>query len=314
MLGIAAPATAAQSSGGVGIRLVPYSDKSTARDRAYLIANPDAGGTVRRVVEVSNITTETQDVALYPGAATIRDGAFIGDAADATNDLTKWTTLEDEAITLAPGETERVDVDIDIPASAAAGERYGAIWAAVSETTTSAPVSTVNRAGVRMYVNVGNGAAQPQFDIRKLTASPLDGRTDVIATVKNTGSVAVDLTGELQLTKAGITAGPYATRSATTIAPGGTDTVRLTAKTDLPAGKWKAAATLTSGSLTKTASTTITIPDSIPTQDSTPNIGVAAAGAAATAVLAAIITWLLIRRRRHAHLAHPLHNNVTSGS
>jgi hypothetical protein len=301
IFGVIAPAAASTTAmtGGVGIRLVPYSDHATARDRAYLVANPDAGSTVRRTLEVSNTTTATQDVTLYPGAASIRDGAFIGDAVGATNDLTEWTTLEDTAVTLAAGETERLDVEIGVPASAASGERYGAIWAAVNGTATSGPVSTVNRAGVRMYVNVGNGAAQPAFTIRKLTASPLDGRTDVIATVENTGSVAVDLIGELHLAKAGLTAGPYANPSATTITPGGTDIVRLTAKTALPAGKWNATATLTSGALTKTASTTITVPGIAPVKNDPHNrVVVGAVGTAAIVALVGIVAWVLLRRRQ----------------
>ncbi|PZE66393.1 peptidase [Curtobacterium sp. MCBD17_021] len=298
-LGAVTPASAStDQDGGVGVRLVPDGSRTTsAQDRAYLIANPDVGGTVRRTVEVSNTSRDVQVVTLYPGAATIRDGAFVGEAAEATNDLARWTSLAKTEIVLSPDETERVDAEIAVPRSAASGERYGAIWAAVQATSPSGSVDTVNRAGIRMYVNVGNGSARPAFEIEDLAAADHDGATGVIATVRNTGSVAVDLTGQLRLVKGGLTAGPFNTSSATTIAPGDTSTVVFTVDPDLPGGGWHATAALSSGTSSRTASATVVLPVRAVAAPAPSPIAVAAAAAGVTAALALLVT-LLVRRRR----------------
>ncbi|MBF4615950.1 hypothetical protein [Curtobacterium sp. VKM Ac-1376] len=303
-----APATAAVSAtaeasanGGVGIQLVPEAAGASGRDQAYIVARPDAGTTVSRTVEVSNTSTVTQNVSVSVGAATIRDGSFVGQNTNATNDLTKWTRLDAAEITLKPGATKQVVVDINVPATAAAGERYGAVWAAVQTPTTSAPVTTVNRVGIRMYVSVDQGAMQPDFAIRNLDTSHHNGRTRITATVENTGDLAIDLTGELRFKRSGLTAGPYAGTSVTTIAPGSTDTVRITAGAALPAGRWHTTATITNGSVTKTATAMVTVPNGNPTADAAPDntLAIWVIGSALTlAVLILVLVLVLLRKRR----------------
>jgi hypothetical protein len=304
---VAAPISAAAApAGGVGVRLIPDGSGTTERDRAYLIANPAAGDTVSRRVEISNTTGQQQTVALYPGAATIKNGAFIGATeTDAHNDLADWTTIDRTNLTLAPGTTEQVGVRIHVPAAAADGERYGAIWAAVTAPSgTRSPVNVVNRAGVRMYVSVGTGSSRSDFTIRRLTPSHNAARPHVTATIKNTGTQALDLTGRLQLRTGGISAGPYTATAPVTVAPGQTDTIRIAATAALPEGRWDATLTLTGNDRTRTATTTVTVlTPAAPTQ--MPNLGgVIALGVGLLAVIALLAVLILgLRRRAHANPA-----------
>jgi hypothetical protein len=298
---IAAPISAAAApAGGVGVRLIPNSSSATERDRAYLIANPAPGNSVTRRVEISNTTGQQQTVALYPGAATIKGGAFIGATATAAhNELADWTTLDRSELTLAPGTTEQVGVRIHVPAAAADGERYGAIWAAVTAPSgPSSPVDVVNRAGVRMYVSVGTGTSRSDFTIRRLAPSRDSVHPHVTATIKNTGTQALDLTGRLQLRKGGISAGPYAATAPITVPPGRTGTIRIATTAALPRGRWDATLALTGNDRTRTATTTVTVPPpAAPAQMPHP-IGAIALGVGLLAVIALLAVLVLSVRRR----------------
>lgn len=296
LLGVAAPATADAAPGGVGVHLVPESSAGDARERAYIIANPAPGTTVSRTVEVSNTTGSTQVVALYPGSAAIRDGQFVGDAADAAGELTSWTRVDTSQLTLRPGQVERVGVHIRVPDAVLEGERYGAIWAAVSVPDSGdSSVNVVNRAGIRMYISVGEGSARYDFTIRRVDASNGDPQQAVTATVENTGNRAIDLTGTLNLSRSGLVAGPFTTDGPTTLAPGDTDTIRITPGTDIPEGTWQAELDISGGPVTRSAETELTVPAESAT---TAGAGIATGWLVAAGIGgAAVIAALLVRAR-----------------
>ncbi|MET7564626.1 hypothetical protein ABZS95_31325 [Streptomyces sp. NPDC005479] len=89
--GAASPATNAaappQSSdagqGSVGVRLVdiPVELADDPRARHYIVDNLRPGTTVRRRIEVLNTTDSTLRVEVYPAAAIITHGSFVGQPA-----------------------------------------------------------------------------------------------------------------------------------------------------------------------------------------------------------------------------------------
>ncbi|MFE2516783.1 hypothetical protein [Streptomyces mirabilis] len=76
----------------VGIRLVdvPADLVKDPRARQYVVDSLKPGVTVKRRIEVSNKSADALHVAVYPGAADIRRGSFVGAAGSTGNELTTW--------------------------------------------------------------------------------------------------------------------------------------------------------------------------------------------------------------------------------
>lgn len=275
----AAPALAAEAPapptvspaaepGGIGLRLVdaPVEAREDPRAQVYIVDHLAPGTTIERRIEVSNTTASPADVVLYPGAADITDGSFVGAPAGNQNDLSTWTSVTPEAPQVAAGGTQMATVTIAVPADAAPGEQYGVVWAEVrSAEATGGGVTQVSRVGLRLYVSVGPGNPPAMdFTIDSLTAvRSVDGLPTVLATVHNTGGRALDLNGTLQLLDGpgGLSAGPFPATLGSTLAVGATGPVSIELDDALPAGPWQASITLKSGLVERTAEATITFPD-----------------------------------------------------
>jgi len=309
-------ATPAPAPGGIGIRLldIPASTKDDPRARTYIIDRLAPGSEIRRRIQVENNTGSAQSVRLYSGAAHIDGGSFIGDDAGARNDLTTWTTVAQPQIDLAPGVSAEVLVTIKVPADAAEGEQYGAVWAEVRSAADKGGVVQANRVGIRVYLSVGPGNGKPaDFTVTSLTpARDSAGNPQLSALVTNTGGRALDVSGELSLTggPGGLSAGPFAVQQAVTIAPGKAQNVTFTLPRELPNGPWTAQVRLKSGLLERQASAPITFPDAGPGEavapvqaDGNEWLPWIAIAAAVLIVLAVLAVALLVRRRRRLRLA-----------
>lgn len=168
--GVLAPATGASATAaqepdrpghdGVGIRLVdvPVARADDPRALAYIIDHVAPGDVIERRIEVSNGTRSPADVSVYPAAADIGDGGFVGAEGDTQNEVSSWTSVTPREPVLAARSATFVDVTIKVPSDATRGEHYGVVWA---ETTTppseEGGVTQVSRAGIRLYVSVGPG-------------------------------------------------------------------------------------------------------------------------------------------------------------
>lgn len=278
----ATPAAAAERGPavgpGLGVRLLdaPVALAKDPRARTYIIDNVAPGHSITRHLEVSNGTQQPLPITTYPDAATIDGGAFRVADGHAVNDLVTWTTADPASFTLAPGATRVVTVQINVPADASAGERYGAVLAEARPASRSGQLTLISRVGVRMYLSVGpGGAPTSNFAIDELQAQRNDAGDPVVqATVDNTGSRALDMSGTLRLTQGpdGLSAGPFPAKLGTTLAPGQTEPVTVVLDKALPAGPWHARIDLQSDLLTKAAEAVITFP----TQDGATAVPVAA--------------------------------------
>lgn len=310
----ALPATAQSSSGegqGVGIMLldVPADAQTDPRARSYIVDHVAPGAKVERRVRVKNSTDEQQSVHIYPSAARVTGESFLGEEGATANELTTWMSSEKDYVDLAPGEAADVLITIDVPEAAPEGEQYAAIWAEVrSAASAGQNVVSASRAGVRVYLSVGPGNGPPaDFTVDTLTAArDADGNPQVVATVRNTGGRALDITGSLILSSGpgGLSAGPIATEKTTTVVPGDTASVRSKLSAELPAGPWDATLTLTSGLISHEVSAEITFPDTGQTAAVPLETGgfpwlALVIGTAGMLVLAALL--VLIQRRRPSH-------------
>lgn len=273
--GASTPATtvtteaAGAPGGSIGLRLVdaPTTARDDPRARVYIVDHLNPGAVIERRIEVSNTTAETASIALYPAAASIDSGSFLGDEGRTANDLSTWTSVTPADPDIPAGGKQMATVKIAVPLDAPPGEQYGVVWAeARSAPTEGGGVTQVSRVGIRLYVSVGpGGAPAADFTIDSVIAErSADGLPVVRATVHNTGGRALDMNGTLELRDGpgGLSAGPFPASLGTTLAIGATELVTITLDDRLPAGPWDAEITLSSGLVERSAGATITFPDS----------------------------------------------------
>ena len=248
-----------------GIRLVdvPVDAADNPRAYRYIIDHLNPGTTIHRRVQIANLTPSAARITVYPDAAIIRDGSFVGDAGQTRSYLTTWITLSRHSVSLAPHARAMVTVTIQVPRTASPGNLYGVIWAQetnLGKTSKGVNIIQTNRVGIRIYLNVGPGGPPPvNFDITSIrgTRSPR-GQFMVVAQVHNTGGQAIDATGTLKLTNGpgGLSAGPYK-EPGVTLAPGQSQPITVVLNKEMPHGSWLATIDETSGITQRSAQATI---------------------------------------------------------
>ena len=307
------PAYRAADTGSIGIRLLdaPVSAGNDPRAQVYIVDHLAPGTIIHHRIEVTNTTASTAHILLYPAAASIANGSFLGAAGHTPNDLSTWTSVSPGAPDVPAGGHVTATVTISLPRDAAPGEQYGVVWAeARSAPIAGGGVIQVNRVGIRLYVSVGpGGPPAANFTIVSLTAiRAADGQPTVQASVHNTGGRALDINGSLGLSggPGGVSAGPFPAILGTTLAIGDTQLVTIALDKQLPAGPWDARITLRSGLLERSARATITFPaagaaPSVITSSNPPGwLYPAIAGLVALLLVAILVLLVVLWRRRPA--------------
>ncbi|HEV2637068.1 MAG TPA: hypothetical protein VGX23_18075 [Actinocrinis sp.] len=260
------PPTRPPSNSKFGIRLVdvPVDESQDPRAFEHIIDNLAPGTTIHRRIQLSTDYPAPLHVDVYPAAATITGGSFVGAAGHDANELSSWTSVSQDSVDLSTGGTALDTITISVPADAAPGERYAIVWAEVHETTPGS-IALVNRVGMRIYLNVGgNNPPASNFVVDSFTAQrDAKNRPEVSAMVDNTGGRALDLSGTVTLSQVNgaLTAGPYPVTLGTTLAPGQTEPVHSVLTNQLPNGPWNATIELKSGLLDEKYQARITFPN-----------------------------------------------------
>jgi hypothetical protein len=327
MAGALAPAigaSAQQSNGGVGIRLLeaPTARQDDPRARRSIVDHVKPGTSFSRKFEVSNTTSGRRLVSIYAAGADVVGGSFAPADGRTQNELSGWITVDTASADLGPGQSVQPRLTVTVPPQAPAGERYAVVWAELPPVKGASGVAVVNRVGLRVYLSVGaGGEPRTDFTIQSLTAERDAQRNPVVkATVKNTGGRALDLSGKLWLTEGPnkLAAGPFDARLGTTLAIGDTEDVTVPLDASLPAGPWHAKIELRSSTTVRTAEATISFPDAagatsaaVPAHEVTKSgntVGYVLAGVGLLVVLLlALLVLLLLRRRRsRVVVARPL--------
>ncbi|MGN6609501.1 MAG: peptidase [Jatrophihabitans sp.] len=255
----ARPAAAPRAQGRFGVRLVdvPVSEARNPRAYRYIIDYLPAGAVIHRRILIVNDESRPERFSVYPGAAHIAGGLFVGDAGATRNELTTWISVRHTAVTLAPGASAMDRVTIKVPRRATRGEHYGVIW--VQQTAKSRKkggfgITEISRVGIRVYLAVGRGGMPPtRFDIASITGRRLaSGQLVITAHVANTGGRAIDLNGSARLTDGpgNTRSGPFLAQKIVTLAPGQSSNVTFAASKSLPSGSWRARVSLASGMTT----------------------------------------------------------------
>jgi hypothetical protein len=290
----------AEPAGSIGVQLldVPLTAYDDPRARLYIIDHLHPGTTIHRRIEISNTTASNQHIVIYPAAAAISQGAFVGAAAHTPNELTTWTSVLPGASNVPSGGHAIATVTIAVPRDAPGGEQYGVVWAETrSPPPTGGGITQVSRVGIRLYLSIGpGGAPASNFTINSLTGgrSP-DGQPVVVANVHNSGGRALDMSGTMQLSAGpgGLSAGPFAANLGTTLAIGATEPITIMLDKQIPDGPWHALVTLRSGLLERSARATITFPTT-----GTPQSPYLIIAGLVILLLAGIVAALFVRRHR----------------
>jgi|TARA_R110002110_G_scaffold18932_3_gene78947 hypothetical protein len=252
-------------AGTIGLRLLdqPADTADDPRARIYIIDHLAPGTKIQRRIEVSTIGAPAQ-LYLYPAAATITNGSFLGEPDETPNDLSTWTSVTPNDIALTSNQVATATVTISVPNDAAPGEHYGVVWVQARTPTIDDRVVQINRVGIRLYLSIGSGGPPAaDFEITSLAAGKsLDGIPTVVANVTNIGGRALDISGELYLrsTSGDLQAGPYSADLGATLAIGVTEPVTIAITTELPVVPWNAEITLRSGLVERLAIAELTFP------------------------------------------------------
>ncbi|MFE7268779.1 peptidase [Streptomyces sp. NPDC057592] len=252
----------------MGIKLLeaPVERKDDPRASSYIIDHLAPGTTIHRKLEVANDSRKPLKLRMYAGRAGIHKGRFVYPPEGRGNELTDWISLEPAQLELRPNSKARVRATIRVPRRASEGERYSVIWVQHrSAPGRHANIAMVQRAGIRVYLDIGPGGELPSdFRITSLVpARDRSGLPQLRARVRNTGARAVDITGKLMLKNGpdGLAAGPFTSNQGPTLAPGDSGQITFTLGTSVPKGPWAAEVTLRSGLLEHTATGRASFPD-----------------------------------------------------
>lgn len=259
--------TSVPSSQRFGARLVdvPVSEAHNPRGLRYIIDFLHPGMVIHRRIMVISQESHKAHFTVYPDAARIKNGDFIGDAGRTRSELTNWISIAHPNVGLGPEKSVMDLVTIKVPKIATRGEHYGVIWvqqvASVRDRSGIA-VKEINRVGIRVYLAIGRGGVPPtRFSVTSITGhkSP-KGKPYLTALVRNTGGRAVDVSGTVRLSNGpgGSSAGPFSLQQVVTLAPGQSHEVMIAPPRSLPAGPWLASIKLVSGMTVERASATIT--------------------------------------------------------
>ena len=259
---------APESVGSFGVRLVdvPVSEADNPRAYRYIVDYLPVGSIIHRRILIMNDEPHATLFSVYPDAAQIVGGLFVGDSGATRNELTDWISVQHPTVDLAAGKSAMDTITIKVPRGATRGEHYGAIWVqqtAKSDKKSGFGLTEISRVGVRVYLAVGRGGAPPtSFGINSITAGWLaSGQPDVVARVRNTGGRAVDLNGSVRLTNGpgGSSSGPFRAQKIATLAPGQSWNMTFLLPKTFPDGSWRAAVTMVSGINTATDAATVRI-------------------------------------------------------
>jgi hypothetical protein len=263
----------AQEEFGVRLADVPASEADNPRAYRYIIAYLPTGTVIHRRILVMNDESRAARLSVYPDAAHIADGLFIGDTGATRNELTTWISVQHQAVTLAPGASATDMVTVNVPRGATRGEHYGVIW--VQQTAKPSKhggfgLTEISRVGVRVYLTVGRGGTPPtSFDIDSITGYRLlSGQPVITAHVTNTGGRAIDLNGSVRLTNGpgDTSSGAFPAQKTVTLAPTQSWNLTFAMPKSLPSGSWRATVSLASGMTTATGTAAVRFAPVVPAQ------------------------------------------------
>jgi hypothetical protein len=179
---------------------------SYAQEFAALVTPPrveasvDAGKTLRQVLEISHVGSQTAKYKVYTADWTFAaDGTVTFFEPLQPNSCRPWVALERRELTLAPQGKHRFRFEVAAPADAPAGECRFAVMIEGSDinvnTKSGVSFPMAGRIGVIVYATIGKGA--PNLEIVGTKTQAIDGHPTPVLEIRNTGNAHTRLSGIL---------------------------------------------------------------------------------------------------------------------
>jgi hypothetical protein len=201
--------TAAADGGSAAFGLRPAtSDPSNPATRSYFVFDAAPGQTVQSTVLVRNGGTLAGAVDLAPVDATTgaTSGTVFRDTTTPPQAVGAWIHLDQQHLTLAPGEQRAVGFTVTIPATATAGQHVGGLAAedaAPQPSTTGGNLRVNVRTLVQTAVQINlPGPRVDQVTLGDVTAGGQAGDQTLLLGLTNAGNQMVKPTGTLTVTDA----------------------------------------------------------------------------------------------------------------
>ncbi len=176
--------------------------------RSYFVLDTKPGTTLSESIRVTNTGAATGSVRLYPVSATTAQTSGVAYLArnDALHDVASWIKLDVQQLTLAPGQSQIVQFQISIPASAHSGQHVSGITAENltlqnGSTKGALHISLQHLSVMAVQVNIP-GPTVEQMAVTGIKAGGSSGYQSLLVGMSNTGNQMLKPTGELKVSSA----------------------------------------------------------------------------------------------------------------
>lgn len=185
-------------------------DTEQGAGRANYAYSVDPGQQLNDAVVIKNFSDQPQTIDLYAtDAVTTPEGTLdLLPRSQASSDAGTWVALEQNQVTVDPGQSVTVPFAVSVPADARPGDHSAGVVTSLASASGSTGTVTVDRRlGLRMQLRV-SGALTQSAEVRNVSVTYLPGNTPfglgrarVSYTLVNTGNTRI--TGLENVTVAG---------------------------------------------------------------------------------------------------------------
>jgi hypothetical protein len=257
-----AQSASAPAAGSFSIRPVPDQDvnspKNPAREHtqtslSWFTFHGQAGQQIQDAVRLVNTGPVAVDILLYPVDATtgVTSGLVMQNRDAERAGVSTWTTLSSDKVHLNPSESKDVPFTVAVPAALGAGEHWGGLMAEdtnVRRGTGQFAVDQVMRTGVALGVTL-EGARVQKLAITGISEKVVNNLNEVfVINLANQGNVMVKPQGLFELKDAaGKVVASQELKLDNILAGSAIPYEFFWSKDPIPAGKYSASVTLSTG-------------------------------------------------------------------
>jgi hypothetical protein len=180
-------------------------DSAHPATRSYFILSAQPGATLLENVRVTNVGATAGSVNIYPVSATTAQASGITYLSqnDPLRDVAAWIGIKQHQLTLAPGQSQVIQLQIAVPGSAYPGQHMGGIGAqSVTPSTASGKgtlrITVLTRTIIAVQVNVP-GVTAERMKITGIKAGGSGGYQSLLVGMANTGDTMLNPNGALSI-------------------------------------------------------------------------------------------------------------------
>lgn len=200
------------------------------KDRTNFSYELEPGSRHKDSFVVTNLGSTEITLAIYAAdGITSSTGALdLKPAAEASEAIGAWVTVEQPLVTLGAGERSEIDFVLDLPKELEPGDYVGGLISSYADTSTGSTVLVDRRLATRMNVNVaGDGTLSLAVEDLNVTTTPAWNpfapvEATLSYTLRNTGTLRARGTQTLSASGPGGIASTDTTIPAAELIPGGT--------------------------------------------------------------------------------------------